>query len=52
MEEKQVEEIAEARATLSYARISSRKVKIVADLMRGKKVDEAMQKYMQTKVQL
>ena len=37
MEEKQlVEEVAEARATLSYARISSRKVKIVADLMRGK----------------
>ena len=40
MEEKT--EIAEARATLSYARISSRKVKIVADLMRGKSVDEAL----------
>ena len=32
----------EARATLKYARISSRKVKIVADLIRGKKVDEAL----------
>ena len=32
----------EARATLRYARISSRKVKIVADLIRGKKVDEAL----------
>ena len=39
MEEKTV--IAEARATLSYARISSRKVKIVADLIRGKSVEEA-----------
>ena len=35
MEEK-VAQVVEARATLSYARISSRKVKIVADLMRGK----------------
>ena len=34
-------QVAEARATLSYARISSRKVKIVADLIRGKKVEEA-----------
>ena len=33
--------VVEARATLSYARISSRKVKIVADLLRGKKVEEA-----------
>ena len=33
--------INEARATLKYARISSRKVKIVADLIRGKKVEEA-----------
>ena len=41
MEEKQAQ-VAEARATLSYARISARKVKIVADLMRGKKVDEAL----------
>ncbi len=32
----------EAKATLRYARISSRKVKIVADLIRGKKVDEAL----------
>jgi len=31
-----------AKATLKYARISSRKVKIVADLIRGKNVDEAM----------
>ena len=29
----------ETRATLKYARISSRKVKIVADLVRGKKVN-------------
>ena len=35
-------QVAEARATLSYARISARKVKIVADLIRGKKVDEAL----------
>ena len=34
--------VAEARATLKYARISSRKVKIVADLIRGKNVDEAI----------
>ena len=32
----------EARATLKYARISSRKVKIVADLIRGKDVNEAL----------
>ena len=32
----------EAKATLKYARISSRKVKIVADLIRGKDVDEAL----------
>ena len=31
-----------AEATLKYARISSRKVKIVADLIRGKKIDEAL----------
>ena len=31
-----------AVATLRYARISSRKVKIVADLIRGKNVDEAL----------
>ena len=35
-------ETLEARAILRYARISSRKVKIVADLIRGKKVDEAL----------
>ena len=34
-----------AEATLKYARISSRKVKIVADLIRGKKIDEAIVKY-------
>ena len=34
-------QVVEARATLSYARISARKVKIVADLLRGKKVEEA-----------
>ena len=34
--------IKEARATLKYARISARKVKIVADLIRGKNVDEAL----------
>ena len=32
----------EARAVLNNARISSRKVKIVADLIRGKKADEAL----------
>ena len=32
----------EAKATLRYARISSRKVNIFADLIRGKKVDEAL----------
>ena len=31
----------EAKATLRYTRISARKVKIVADLIRGKKVSEA-----------
>ena len=39
MEEKT--QVIEARATLSYARISARKVKIVADLIRGKDVTEA-----------
>ncbi len=40
----QEQEIAvkEARATLKYARISARKVKIVADLIRGKQIDEAL----------
>ena len=35
-------QVREASATLKYARISSRKVKIVADLIRGKDVDEAL----------
>ncbi len=34
--------INESRASLKFARISSRKVKIVADLIRGKNVDEAL----------
>ncbi len=43
MEEKAIEnDVAQAKATLKYARISSRKVKIVADLIRGKKVQEAL----------
>ena len=43
MEEKAIDqEVIEAKAVLRYARISSRKVKIVADLIRGKKVDEAL----------
>ena len=36
------EAIKEARAQLKFARISARKVKIVADLVRGKNVDEAL----------
>ena len=40
MEEKVT--VPEARATLKYARISARKVKIVIDLIRGKSVDEAL----------
>lgn len=35
-------QVREASATLRYARISSRKVKIVADLIRGKDVNEAL----------
>ena len=44
MPEKNLEEVKnlEARAILKYARISARKVKIVADLIRGKNVDEAL----------
>ena len=46
MEEKQTEivknEVPQAVATLKYARISSRKVKIVADLIRGKSTEEAL----------
>ena len=34
--------IPQATATLKYARISSRKVKIVADLIKGKDIDEAV----------
>ena len=41
MQEKQ-DNIIEARAELKYARISSRKVKIVADLIRGKSTSEAL----------
>ena len=41
MEAKQ-EIIPQAKATLKYARISSRKVKIVADLIKGKDINEAM----------
>lgn len=36
------EEVLQAKATLKYARISSRKVKIVADLIREKDVNEAL----------
>ena len=42
MQETNTTVVNEARATLKYARISSRKVKIVADLIRGKDVDEAL----------
>ena len=38
----QNEVLPSASATLKYARISSRKVKIVADLIIGKNVDEAL----------
>ena len=41
-EEKVVDVVPEARATWKFARISSRKVKIVIDLIRGKNVDEAL----------
>ena len=34
--------VPQAKATLKYARISSRKVKIVADLIKGKDIDEAI----------
>ena len=45
--EKKAEKVAEveelsAKATVKYARISSRKVAIVANLIRGKNVDEAL----------
>ena len=41
-EEVREEVTPQAVATLRYARISSRKVKIVADLLRGKDIDEAL----------
>ena len=34
--------VPQAKATLKYARISSRKVKIVADLIKGKDINEAL----------
>ena len=40
--EEEIIDVKEARATLKYARISSRKVRIVADLIRGKSVQEAL----------
>jgi len=43
VEEKAIaNDVIEAKASLRYARISSRKVKIVADLIRGKNVEEAL----------
>ena len=42
MQEQDTAIINEAKATLKFSRISSRKVKIVADLIRGKNVDEAL----------
>ena len=42
MQEQETVVVNEARATLKFARISARKVKIVADLIRGKNVDEAL----------
>ena len=46
MENKKTEnvnnEVPQAVATLKYARISARKVKIVADLIRGKSAEEAL----------
>ena len=37
-----MQDIMEAKATLNHARISSRKIKIVADLIRGKDVQDAL----------
>ena len=42
MEEMQDTTTLEAKAVLKYARISARKVKIVADLIRGKDAEEAL----------
>ena len=44
VEKQEVQEVIvpEASATLKYARISARKIKIVIDLIRGKSVDEAL----------
>ena len=39
---KEVKAVDSAKATVKYARISARKVKIIADLIRGKDVDEAL----------
>ncbi len=38
----EVQEVKTAKASLKYARISARKVKIVADLIRGKDTKEAL----------
>ena len=48
MKEKQ--EVIEARAKLSHARISARKVKIVIDLIRGKDVNENIE-WLESEVQ-
>lgn len=42
MEKQETAVINEAKATLKFARISARKVKIVADLIRGKDAKEAL----------
>lgn len=42
MQEQKTDVINEAKASLKFARISARKVKIVADLIRGKDIDEAL----------
>ena len=42
MQKQETIEANEARAVVKYARISPRKVKIVADLIRNKDVDEAL----------
>ena len=41
-EQATVAEVAEARATLNYARKTDKKMKIVADLIRGKSAQEAL----------
>ncbi len=42
VQEQEIAVLNEAKATLKYSRISARKVKIVADLIRGKDIDEAL----------